>query len=112
MWYRVILKDAAKAHSIVADVDTTYEDFSAELKSKAEDQLQDIAEPMRLVARRLLLSGLLHHSGIAQGKSSWASCPQRGSVCCDPWCEHSSAWAAAIQAIFTAVVMCMLHMIT
>ena len=43
----MVLKDAAKAHSIQANVDTTYEDFSEELNSKAEDQLQDIAEPMR-----------------------------------------------------------------
>ena len=44
---RVVLKDAVKTHSIQADVDTAYEDFVAELKSKAEEQIQEVAEPMR-----------------------------------------------------------------
>ena len=44
---RVVLKGAVKTHSIQAEVDTAYEDFVAELKSKAEEQIQEIAEPMR-----------------------------------------------------------------
>lgn len=43
----MVLKDAVKTHSIQANVDTTYEDFVAELKSKAEEQIQEVAEPMR-----------------------------------------------------------------
>ena len=46
---RAVLKDAAKTHSIQAGVDTTYEDFEAELKSKAEEQIQDVAEPTRYI---------------------------------------------------------------
>lgn len=49
---RVVLKDAVKTHSIEATVDTAYEDFVAELKSKAEEQIQDIAEPMRYMCCR------------------------------------------------------------